>query len=117
MGQGSAFEDLLGKVFDASRDGLRDRVSPAEYQRLREDFIFHMVDWTDDLERLRELRDRPEIFDTESSSAMVAGFLYHVIPHLTAAGRLLLDEIPDPFTPEAGVPDDLPDSSAQGTLR
>jgi hypothetical protein len=43
------------------------------------------------------LVEGPEQLDAEAASALVIGFLYHVVPHLNAAGRLLLDEISDPF--------------------
>jgi hypothetical protein len=63
----------------------------------RHDFVFHMTDWLDDLARLQAIYDHPEQFDPKKAGREIAGFLYHVIPHLKAAGRLLLDEIPDAF--------------------
>src|SRR5207248_10218441 len=63
----------------------------------KQDFIFHMTDWLDDLRRLTAIYEHPEKFDRRTAGCDVAGFLYHVIPHLKAAGRLLLDEIPDAF--------------------
>lgn len=90
-------EQLFGQVFDGAREGLRETLDPEEYERRRHDFIFHMIDWKDDLERLADLVKHPERQDEESASVFLIGFLYHVVPHLNAAGRLLLDEINDPF--------------------
>jgi hypothetical protein len=64
---------------------------------MRQEFIFHMMDWSDDLKTLADLFDKPERHDGHSASDLLIGFLYHVAPHLNAAGRLLLDKIDDPF--------------------
>jgi hypothetical protein len=93
----SKIEQLLGRVFDGAREDLRENVDPQEYEKRKHDFVFHMTDWLGDLEQLRDLFKQPDHRDEESASALVIGFLYHVIPHLNAAGRLLLDEIGDPF--------------------
>jgi hypothetical protein len=95
----SSIEQLLGQIFDGAREGERGTLDPAEYERRRHDFIFHMTDWSDDLERLADLFKHPEQQEEESASVFLIGFLYHVIPHLNAAGRLLLDEVGDPFAP------------------
>jgi hypothetical protein len=93
----SKIVQLLGQVFDGAREGLRETLDPEEYERRRHDFIFHMTDWRDDLERLADLFKHPEQQEEGSASVFLIGFFYHVIPHLNAAGRLLLDEIGDPF--------------------
>lgn len=93
----SKLEQLLGQVFDGARDGLRDSLDSQEYERRKHDFVFHMTDWSRDLEQLTALFHQPDRLDEDSASALVIGFLYHVVPHLNAAGRLLLDEIVDPF--------------------
>jgi|YelNatPaOPRAMG01_1025707.scaffolds.fasta_scaffold179823_1 hypothetical protein len=99
----SKVEQLLGRVFDGAREGLRENLDPQEYEKRRHDFVFHMTDWLGDLEQLADLFNRPDQQDEESASALVIGFLYHVVPHLNAAGRLLLDEIGDPFSqPQTG---------------
>lgn len=54
-----------------------------------------MTDWIDDLRRLADLVDRPEKYDSKAGGSIVVRFLYHVIPHLRAAGRLLLDYEPE----------------------
>jgi hypothetical protein len=104
--QTTRLEHLLGQVFDGCRNGLRNEVGPAEYERRRRDFIFHMMDWRNDLEPLARLYERPEGQDADAASTFLIGFLYHIIPHLAAAGRLLLDEVPDPFAD--AVPDRKP---------
>jgi hypothetical protein len=98
MSQIGQLEELLGKLFDGVREGLRAELPPDEYERRRHEFVFHMTDWKDDLERLAELFKHPDRQDEEAVSTLLIGFLYHVVPHVTAAGRLLLDRIDDPFT-------------------
>ena len=95
-------DELLGKIFDSAREGLRGELSAEEYERRRHDFIFHFCDLRDDVVRLAQWLADPDILDEEAASTLIIGFLYHAIPHLNAAGRLLLDKIDDPFAePEA----------------
>jgi hypothetical protein len=94
----SKVEQLLGRVFDGARESLREELDAQEYERRKHDFVFHMTDWLGDLEQLTDLFNQPDQQDEESASAHVIRFLYHVIPHLNAAGRLLLDEVGDPFS-------------------
>jgi hypothetical protein len=58
-----------------------------------------MTDWLGDLKELNALYTHPEKADLHEATVLIIGFLYHVIPHLNAAGRLLLDHISDPFAP------------------
>jgi hypothetical protein len=92
---------LLGKVFDEARSGLRAELEKkgrsADYESLKHDFIFHMTDWAEDLARFHAMREAPEVWPTEQATTFLVGFLYHVIPHLNAAGRLLVDEVRDTF--------------------
>ena len=92
-----AILDMMGKVFDEAQGGLRDELTPAEYEVRRRDFVFHMTDWASDLERMARLFEDPGTFSQDEATTFIIGFLYHVIPHLNAAGQLLLDEVPDPF--------------------
>ncbi|HEY2839278.1 MAG TPA: hypothetical protein VGJ26_09025 [Pirellulales bacterium] len=93
-----ALEDLLGAVFDDARDQrLPESEEPADYAMWKQDFIFHMTDWMEDMEKLRQLFANPRVHNTEDASRFVVGFLYHVIPHVETAGRLLLNDIPNPF--------------------
>jgi hypothetical protein len=97
MDRDTQFRELLGRVFDAAQDGLRDEIGPEEYERRRQDFVFHMTDVAGDAARFTELVNNPDRQDDKAATTFVIGFLYHVGPHLNAAGRLLLDEIKHPF--------------------
>lgn len=97
MSETAQLEELLGRVFDEAREGLRAELPPDEYERRRHDFIFHMMDWKDDLEQLAELFKHPDRLDADAASTFLIGLLYHVVPHINAAGRLMLDRIDDPF--------------------
>jgi hypothetical protein len=95
---GKLLDDLLGRVFDQVRERqLPEGVDAALYDRWKRDFIFHLTDWMPDIERLRGLFQSPEDYETETASTLIVSFLIHVIPHLNAAGRLLVDEVSDPF--------------------
>ena len=91
------YDDILARVFDEMHGSLREHLSPAEYAALRDTFIFHMNDWGGDLAALAALRDDPGSMDVEKATVFLVGMLYHVIPHLNAAGRLLLGSVGDPF--------------------
>jgi hypothetical protein len=95
--QTTPVEELLGSLFDGAREGLRQSLSAEEYEKRRHDFAFHLTDIREDVLRLAELLTQPTKHDEEAASADIIGILYHVIPHLNAAGRLLLDQIHDPF--------------------
>src|SRR5581483_11974989 len=77
---------LLTAVF-----GDYQNTDPPLGDRHRRNFVFHMTDWSSDLARLAELYQHPEEFDKKEAGRIVSGFLYHVISHARAAGRLLLD--------------------------
>jgi hypothetical protein len=64
-------KQLPAKVYDDARGGLRKTEDPSAYAVLRHDF--------------------------GETTVQLIGFLYHVIPHLKAAGRLLVDDISDPL--------------------
>lgn len=73
---------------------------PKEHGRQRDDFVFHMTDWALDLERLARLYKKPQ--DNATATELVVTFLSHATPHLSAAGRLLLDGVPDTFADSPG---------------
>lgn len=77
-------------------DDLQETDDPIEHARKKKEFVFHMTDWVEDLQNLTSLYEYPDRHESEGSK-IIAGFLYHVIPHLKVAGRLALDEIPDAF--------------------
>jgi len=91
-------EELLGHTFD----NYRTVEDAAEHSHGKADFIFHMTDWISDLEALAALYQEPNNLDREAAHQVIFGFLIHALPHLNAAGRLLLDEIGDPFGPSKG---------------
>jgi hypothetical protein len=93
-------EEFLGQTFDA----FRDVEDAGEHEQKKAEFIFHMTDWTSDLEKLAELYQTPSMMDRKAARQFIFGFLVHVIPHLNAAGRLMLDEIADPFAPAEAEP-------------
>lgn len=103
MGRDDQLRELLGRAFDAAQNGLRDELTPEEYDRRRHDFVFHMADCADDLVRFAALANSPGQQDEEAATTFLIGLLYHVVPHLNAAGRLLLDHIPDPFADQPEV--------------
>ena len=98
----SKVETFLGAVFDRFQE---ETLASDDYSQRRRDFVFHMVECLDDLTALHHLYTdvsagaRPES-DAVVDERSIAGFLMHVVPHLSAAGRLLLEEIPDPFVPK-----------------
>jgi tRNA(Ile)-lysidine synthase TilS/MesJ len=94
-------EELLGRIFDGAREGLRESIEPDDYAQRRRDFIFHMTDWKSEVRQLADLYKNPKGHDELPTSDFLIGFLYHVIPHLNAAGRLLLDEVLDTFADPA----------------
>ena len=85
-------EELFRQIFD----DFQQMDDPEEHARCKQEFVFHMLDWTSDLEELAALYRHPHKRGSEAGK-IVAGFLYHALPHLNAAGRLLLDRLPDPF--------------------
>lgn len=91
------FNELLGRVFDEHREDLREALTREEYAQLRADFIFHMTDWIDDVDQLQKMRSQAETLSTDDAMTFLIGFLYHATAHIKAAGRLLVDHVPDPF--------------------
>lgn len=57
----------------------------------RDQLVFHMTDWLDDLSRWAEICDKPEEFDAGHIEKVLTGFLLHVPNHLAAASKLMLD--------------------------
>jgi hypothetical protein len=81
---------------------IRDEFGLDRYESLRREFVFHMTDWVDDLDTLAEMFKYPGDHNADGTCIQLIGILYHVIPHLRAAARLLLrEEVPDPFLPPA----------------
>src|SRR5262245_53397433 len=87
---------VLEKVFDRMYSETRSKKSN-RYQEYRADFGFHMTDWLGNLRNLDDFYRHPEEDSPKQASPMIIGALYHMIPHLSAAGRILLEDIPDAF--------------------
>jgi len=92
---------LLAQVYDR----FQKMEDPKTNAICKRNFVFHMTDWTPDLTKLAELYNHPGKFNKKSAGDVVAGFLLHVIPHLRAAGRLMLDYIPEDFFKEIDYKD------------
>src|ERR1051325_6577251 len=88
-------QDMLRSVYDE----LQDSTVP-DYDNARHDFVFHITECIDDMEELLRLFDQPREATATAATQRMVGFLYHVVPHLNAATRLLLGKVPDTF---AGV--------------
>ena len=96
---------LLQNIFDGMRGEDRKAISAADYERQRHDFAFHMTDWWGDLKWLYRLYEHPDAANRNEALTSMIAFLIHVIPHLNAAHRLLLEEeVSDPFGPEKKSP-------------
>jgi hypothetical protein len=93
MSKPTTINELLEDTFDAFQD-VEDALA---HSQKKADFVFHMTDWVDDLEKIAELFKDPSKLDRKASRQFIFGFLAHVIPHLNAAGRLLIGEVSDPF--------------------
>jgi hypothetical protein len=89
-------KQLLAAVYDQFQKAEDRKVNG----RWRRNFVFHMTDWSHDLSALARLYEHPGQFDKEQAGKIVAAFLYHAIPHLKAAGRLMLDYCPEDFFQE-----------------
>lgn len=70
---------VFAAAADAEQPGFAER---------REGFVFHMLDWQDDLKRLAELYAAPERRSADEARAIVQAFLYHAASHIVAAARL-----------------------------
>jgi len=79
------FQQVLAAVYD----DLQKLAKPRKNARCRRNFVFHMTDWLEDLHDLNELAEHPDRVSRKQATRLVSGFIYHVLPHLRAAGRLL----------------------------
>lgn len=87
---------MLAAVYNAYQK-LDDRAGNAQ---CREDFVFHMSDWEEDLEQLAALYKNPQKFDKDTAEAIVYGFVIHVSYHLAAAKRCIDGKFDDLFADE-----------------
>jgi hypothetical protein len=103
----------LRRIFDYLNSEDRKEMSPAAYEQRRNEFEFHMTDIVTDMHGLVRLYDRPDSVDRKTAGQFVISFLYHVIPHLNAAGRVFLGDVLDPFAPDSAPEKVAPRSSAR----
>lgn len=75
--------EMLNLVFDESCN-----VARADTEECRNQFVFHLLDWKDELRKLAELYASPERFSSEEARKIVQAFLYHGASHIVAAARL-----------------------------
>lgn len=94
MAVDSKLVDLLEQIFERVREGSEDK----NFDKHRSDFVFHMTDWQGDLEKLYQMYINPEAWEPDSACDFVVGFLYHVVPHVRAAAKLLVGSTGDPFS-------------------
>jgi hypothetical protein len=92
-------QNLMTLVYDQLQS-IADKAANTEARR---QFVFHMTDWIGELERLVNLYQEDEPQKAKAAQT-VAAFLYHAIPHLNTAGRLLLDYSPDGVKREGDPP-------------
>ena len=97
----TAIQSVMKQAFDRARIDIRAIMPDVEYERCRDDFAFHLFDCFDDFESLIESFRSLDGLNPEEAVQFLMGFLYHVVPHLNAAGALLLGDIPTSFS----VPD------------
>lgn len=78
---------------DQVRDALKTMLVEQGYEPgdRRDQIVFHMTDWLDDLARWAEICEKPEKFDAGHIEKVLTGFLLHVPNHVAAASKLMLD--------------------------
>jgi hypothetical protein len=87
--------ELLEKIFENAAE--RGELARAEFEARKRDFVFHLSDCANDLERLATLLRQKEPDSVSDATVQLLSILYHVIPHLSTAGRILLGNYSDPF--------------------
>jgi len=73
---------------------IKNPVKRAEYSR---EFVFHMTDWMAELEGLARFFRHPDKFAAKQAELVVFWLFTHALPHISAAGRIMLGELSDPF--------------------
>ena len=75
--------------------GTHER-SEQDFEQNIDAFVFHMLDWLDDLRTLADAYERSEAITNEEFEKAVISFLYHAAPHIVEAAKLY-DYLPNPF--------------------
>ena len=63
-------------------------VRPEPGDKRQHDFVFHMLDWEEDLVQLAKFYSEPASFSPRDIRRLLRGFLHHVPNHLIQAARL-----------------------------
>ena len=79
----ATLKQKLGESFERIADTDR-RVR----KQRRKDFVFHMVDWEDDLFRLAEFFRTPGRYGPRETDRILRRFLHHAPEHIVQAARL-----------------------------
>ena len=66
------------------------------YERIKDEFVFHLTECIDDLDKYVRLCKSPVGYDLQAAERIVQGLLYHAVGHLISACRKY-DYVPDPF--------------------
>ena len=84
----------LQKIYEGAHE-------PSEhgYADKKAEFVFHMLDWKDDLDELANAYSNAESMSDEAFEKAVTSFLYHAAPHIVEAAKLY-DYLPKPFGAE-----------------
>lgn len=74
---------------------IKEANAQADEQQIY-DFVFHLIESTEDLCRFAEFARSPDAFSPDDGKAIVRALLYHASGHIAQAARLY-DYFPDPF--------------------
>jgi hypothetical protein len=61
------------------------------YETDREKFVFHMTDWQETLDSLKQLFSGPDKYEQDQANHILQDLFYHVLPHLNAAAEIYDD--------------------------
>ena len=87
----------LQKLLKGAFDQWVSIKEPARRKEYRQDFVFHMTDWLNDLDELAGLYRHPDKHTWNDAGDVIFGFFMHALNHLNAAARIFLGKIDDPF--------------------
>jgi hypothetical protein len=86
-------ETMVRELFSAAFDAMHE--ADETHEERRAEFAFHLDECVDDFRAFLDAVAKRT--DPDTMSTFLVGFLAHAVPHLNAAGRLLLGKIADPF--------------------
>jgi hypothetical protein len=89
---GQPLRDLLDRILHEMIGEKPD----IDYERIKDEFVFHLTECIDDLDKYLHLCKSPLTHDLQTAERIVQGLLYHAVGHLISACRKY-DYVPDPF--------------------